>query len=40
MMQNIYKQTKIKNYKINKYVKLQNIYKQAKKEHCKTNKQR
>ncbi len=35
MMQNIYKQTKIKNYKINKYIKSQNIYKQAKIEYCK-----
>jgi hypothetical protein len=31
MMQNIYKQTKIKNCKISKNIKVQNIYKQAKK---------
>jgi hypothetical protein len=36
MMQNIYKQAKIKeNYKTSKNIKSQSIYEQAKREHCK-----
>jgi hypothetical protein len=40
MMQNIYKQAKIENYKTCKDIKLQNFYKQAKREYCKISKQR
>jgi hypothetical protein len=40
MMQNIYKQAKIENYKRSKDKKLQNIYNQTKREYYKPRKQR
>jgi predicted AAA+ superfamily ATPase len=40
MMQNIYKQAKIRELQTNKDIKLQNIYKQAKRKYCKRSRQR